>query len=84
MIVEVLSTSTMKKDYNEKFNLYQENEVKEYWLVNPEGKSLQIFHLENGEYVEFDTVEDKDEIITSKLFPDLKFTTTDIFDYEVK
>ena len=82
LIVEVLSTSTMKKDYNEKFNLYQENKVKEYWLVNPEGKSLQIFHLENGEYVEFDTVEDKDELITSKLFPDLKFTTTDVFEYE--
>lgn len=82
LIVEVLSTATMKKDYNEKFNLYQENEVKEYWLVNPEGKSLQIFYLEDGEYVEFDTVEDKDELITSKLFPDLKFTTTDIFEYE--
>ena len=83
LIVEVLSTSTMKKDYNEKFNLYQENEVKEYWLVNPEGRSLQIFYLEDNEYVEFDTVEDKDELITSKLFPDLKFTTTDIFEYEV-
>ena len=22
-------------------------ELKEYWLVNPEGKSFQIFHLEN-------------------------------------
>ena len=84
LIIEVLSNSTIKKDYNEKFNLYQKNEVKEYWLVNPEGKGLQIFYLENGEYVEFDTVEDKDELITSKLFPDLKFTTTDVFEYEVK
>ena len=84
LIVEVLSPSTIKKDNYEKFNLYQENEVKEYWLVNPEGRSLQIFYLEDGEYVEFDTVEDKDELITSKLFPDLKFTTTDIFEYEKK
>lgn len=53
LIVEVLSSSTMKKDYNEKFNLYQENGVKEYWLVNPEGKSLQIFSLENEEFQEF-------------------------------
>ena len=30
LIVEVLSPSTLKKDYNEKFNLYEENEVKEY------------------------------------------------------
>lgn len=40
LIVEVLSPSTMKKDYYEKFNLYEENKVKEYWLVNPEGQSL--------------------------------------------
>ena len=30
LIVEILSDSTAKKDYNEKFNLYEENEVKEY------------------------------------------------------
>lgn len=84
LIIEVLSPSTIKKDNYEKFDLYQENEVKEYWLVNPEGRSLQIFHLENGKYQEFDTVEDKDELITSKLFPELKFTTTDIFEYSSK
>lgn len=84
LIIEVLSPSTIKKDNYEKFDLYQENEVKEYWLVNPEGRSLQIFHLENDKYVEFDTVEDKDELITSKLFPELKFTTTDIFEYSSK
>jgi Uma2 family endonuclease len=47
LIVEVLSPSTMKKDYYEKFNLYMENSVREYWLVNPEGRSMQIFYLEN-------------------------------------
>lgn len=81
LIVEVLSPSTMRKDYYDKFNLYQENGVHEYWLVNPEGKSLQIFHLENDEYQEFDTLEDKDEIITSKLFPELKFPMTSVFEY---
>lgn len=81
MIIEILSPSTMKKDYYEKFNLYQENGVKEYWLVNPEGKSLQIFYLENNEYIEFDTLEHKDEIIKSKLFPELKFPMTSVFEY---
>ncbi len=81
LIVEVLSPSTMRKDYYHKFNLYQENGVREYWLVNPEGRSLQIFYLENGEYQEFETLEEKDEIITSKLFPELKFPMTSIFEY---
>jgi Uma2 family endonuclease len=81
LIVEVLSTSTMKKDYNEKFNLYEENGVKEYWLVNPEMKAIQIFSLENGEYQEFDTLEEKEEIVTSKLFPELKFPMNEVFEY---
>lgn len=81
LIIEVLSISTMKKDYNEKFNLYQENGVKEYWLVNPEGKSLQIFHLDKGEYIEYETLEYKEEIITSKLFPDLKIPMQSVFEY---
>ena len=81
LIVEVLSISTMKKDYNEKFNLYQENGVKEYWLVNPEMKSIQIFSLENQEYQEFETFEDQKEIITSKLFPDLQFPVSEVFEF---
>lgn len=81
LIIEVLSPSTMKKDYYEKFNLYEENEVKEYWLVNPEGRSLQIFYLEQGKFHEYETFEVKDEMITSKLFPELKFQMTTIFDY---
>lgn len=81
LIVEVLSPSTIKKDYTEKFNLYEENGVKEYWLANPEGKSLQIFYLENDKYEEFEIYEDEEEIINSKLFPDLKIKMTEIFEY---
>jgi Uma2 family endonuclease len=71
----------LKKDYNEKFNLYQENEVKEYWLANPEGKSIEIFHLDKSEFHKYDLLEDKEEIITSKLFPELEFKMTEIFEY---
>lgn len=81
LIVEVLSPSTIKKDYTEKFNLYEENGVKEYWLANPEGKALQIFYLENDKYEELETYEEKEEIISSKLFPDLKIKMTDVFEY---
>jgi Uma2 family endonuclease len=82
LIVEVLSTSTMKKDYNEKFNLYQENGIKEYWLANPEMKAIQIFTLEDGTYQEHETFEAKEEIVTSKLFPELTFAMTEVFEYK--
>jgi len=39
--VEIFSDSTAKKDYNEKFNLYEENGVKEYWIVNPATHNIE-------------------------------------------
>ena len=51
MIVEVLSPSTTKKDVTEKFALYEEYGVKEYWIVHPKEKAINVFLLqEDGKY----------------------------------
>jgi Uma2 family endonuclease len=51
MIVEILSPSTYKKDVTEKFALYEEQGVKEYWMVHPEAKAIDVFVLqEDGKY----------------------------------
>ncbi|MCL2436072.1 MAG: Uma2 family endonuclease [Lentimicrobiaceae bacterium] len=51
LIVEVLSPSTLKKDWNEKFNLYEEAGVREYWIVDPKAKIVHIFLLQpDGKY----------------------------------
>ena len=50
LIIEILSDSTAKKDYNEKFNLYEENGVKEYWIANPASHTIEIFSLMNDKY----------------------------------
>ena len=43
LIVEVLSPSTLKYDLNDKFNLYEAAGVKEYWIVDPKAKIINIF-----------------------------------------
>ena len=51
MIVEILSPSTTKKDVHEKFYLYEEHGVKEYWIVHPKEKAINVYLLqENGKY----------------------------------
>lgn len=45
LIIEILSPSTSKKDLNEKFQLYEKHGVKEYWVVDPGNKYIQVFHL---------------------------------------
>ncbi|MBI9097836.1 MAG: Uma2 family endonuclease [Spirochaetaceae bacterium] len=45
LIVEILSPSTSKRDLNEKFGLYEKHLVKEYWVVDPGNRYIQVFHL---------------------------------------
>ncbi len=48
MIVEVLSPSTLRHDRFVKLGLYQRAGVREYWIVEPETKTVQVYTLENG------------------------------------
>jgi len=50
LIIEILSPGNSSKEMKDKFFLYEENEVKEYWMVNPEEKSILIYFLENGKF----------------------------------
>ncbi len=51
LVIEVLSPSSIRNDRLTKFNLYQRAGVKEYWIVNPAEKSIQVFVLEDNHYV---------------------------------
>lgn len=50
MIAEVLSPSTARSDRFIKLNLYQRAGVKEYWIVDPLSRSVQVFLLSGGHY----------------------------------
>ena len=47
MVIEILSPSTRRQDRLVKLGLYQQAGVREYWIVDPENKSVQVF-LQDG------------------------------------
>jgi Uma2 family endonuclease len=49
-IIEILSPSTAKKDLQNKFDLYEEAGVKEYWIVEPKNSTVEVFVLESNRY----------------------------------
>ena len=51
LAVEVLSRSTMKNDRGKKREIYERNGVKEYWIINPFDKTIEVYHLVDGKYV---------------------------------
>ena len=50
LVMEILSPSTTRHDKFTKFNLYQRAGVREYWIIDPAEKSVQVFALEDGRY----------------------------------
>jgi Uma2 family endonuclease len=76
LIVEILSPSSIKMDRFMKFNSYEKAGVREYWLVEPEGKLVSVFVLQNDLRYgrpEIYTEEDKIKVsIFSDLIIDLK------------
>lgn len=48
LVVEVLSPSTSKNDRTTKKDVYERAGVKEYWLVDTWGKSIEVYLLKQG------------------------------------
>lgn len=44
-IIEIVSPSTLRRDFLTKLNLYAEHGVKEYWIVNPEKETVTVYPL---------------------------------------
>ena len=61
LIVEVLSPGTEKRDRGYKKDLYEKGGVREYWLVEPETQTVEVYLLKNKKFV-------LDEVY--RIFPD--------------
>ncbi|MEO0584521.1 MAG: Uma2 family endonuclease [Bacteroidota bacterium] len=79
-IIEILSKSTSNKDLNEKYDLYQNTGVKEYWIVHPaEGTIMTHTLQEDGRYKRADKIYTHQDIISPTIFPDLEIELKWIF-----
>ncbi|MFD1849069.1 Uma2 family endonuclease [Oceanobacillus bengalensis] len=59
MVIEITSPSNQSHDLVTKLNLYMQNGVKEYWIVNPLLNSVQIYTLDQaGNYQQKDVAKD--------------------------
>jgi Uma2 family endonuclease len=49
-IIEILSPGNLARDTKEKFDLYEEAGVGEYWIVSPGERSVTVYLLQEGRY----------------------------------
>lgn len=45
LIIEILSSDSIKEDRYDKFKLYEKYKVKEYWIIDPLNKTIEVFNL---------------------------------------
>ena len=48
LVVEVLSPSSVTRDRGAKKNVYEKYGVKEYWIVDPISKTIEVYDLRDG------------------------------------
>ncbi len=78
-IIEILSPGNSQKEMKNKFEVYEENGVKEYWIADPTSEVIFVYLLnEENKYIGLPpfTLEDQ---ITSHVFPDFELSVADIF-----
>jgi Uma2 family endonuclease len=76
-VAEVLSPSTERYDRVSKFRIYEKHGVREYWLIDPEQKFIEVYALKEGKFARVGAYEEG-ETFTSPLFGVL-FSVSDFF-----
>ena len=78
LTVEILSPATATADRRVKHSLYERFGVPEYWIVDPESQTVQVFLLDCGHYpapLEYG----KSDLLESPRFPGLSIDLSEVF-----
>jgi Uma2 family endonuclease len=79
-IIEIVSAKNSQRDTRDKFEIYQEHGVREYWIVNPNDENVSVFILdENGKFQFVGMYAENDKIPVNIFNGDLKVDLTEVF-----
>src|SRR5229473_7512231 len=80
LVVEVLSPGleNERRDRELKLKLYSRRNVKEYWVVNWQGQSLEVYRRENA-VLTLDKTLDENEVLETPLLPGFRCKVSQFF-----
>ncbi|MPW24277.1 Uma2 family endonuclease [Alkalibaculum sp. M08DMB] len=79
LVIEISSPSTSRIDRVLKFNKYEKSGIKEYWIVDPDGKYVNIFTLqEDQRYGRPESYTEEAKVKVS-VFPNLLIDLSQVF-----
>ncbi len=78
LIIEILSPNNPNTDIKDKYQLYQENGVIEYWIVYPNDAVIHQYVLKEEKYYSHG-IFTRQDVIVPFLFPELSIVLVDVF-----
>ena len=78
LVVEILSPGSAKRDLGIKREQYEASGVQEYWIVDPESRSVEVLTLDRGRYARVGLFRNGDRL-ASRLLPDLTIDLEQVF-----
>jgi Uma2 family endonuclease len=76
LVIEVLSPSTRRYDLVAKRAIYATHGVREYWIVDPETKTIRVLMFERGQTLELTQTSER---VRSIVLTDLELRPADVF-----
>ncbi|RYY07905.1 MAG: Uma2 family endonuclease [Sphingobacteriaceae bacterium] len=79
IVVEILSPGNNKKELQNKYEVYEEAGVKEYWIIQPEEKTFFKYILDDKGYYQPTKLLTLGDNVTSTILPDFKLNLDEVF-----
>ena len=77
LVIEIVSPSNTHSELFLKFQYYLKAGVREYWIIDPDGKKVQVHIYENGHYAS--TIYEDGARIPVTVLPGLEITLEDLW-----
>ena len=81
LVIEVLSSSTRRVDEGVKRGTYERFGVEEYWLVDPQRRTVRVFRRAGASFgPPLDLAAEAGDVLTTPLLPGLQIRVAEIFE----
>ena len=78
-VIEIIAGKDVKRDTKDKYSVYEEAGVGEYWIVFGEMRFVEVYILVEGKYQRLNAFSE-DDVIPVKTLPELSISIDDIFE----
>ncbi|MCU0445559.1 MAG: Uma2 family endonuclease [Microscillaceae bacterium] len=78
LVVEIISSSSLRQDRGKKMKLYKNYQIPEYWLIDLISQAVEVYFYENNEYELVSSAVEKG-LIQSKVLTDFQFDVAGLF-----